>query len=145
MRYQDGFTLLELLLSVIILTLIAGFSLPFYVSFQQRNELDTTTNLTVDMLRRAQNYARSGDGDSQWGVATQGGQLTVFKGATYAARDTTEDEAVAIPGSISASGLAEVTFSKLRGIPSTTGSISLASTVNTTRTVTINAMGTVSY
>lgn len=142
---ERGFTLIELLLTVGILALIAGFSLPLQVSFQTRNELDTTTSLAVDMLRRAQQYARSGNEDSQWGFTAQSGTLTLFKGTTYATRDATEDETIAVPGSISTGNAVETSFSKLRGVPSQTGSLTLTSNNGDTRTITLNAAGMVNY
>lgn len=146
MRSEKGFTLIELLLSVAILALVAGFSLPFYVSFQTRNELDTTTNQMVDMLRRAQSYARNGNGDgSQWGVAVQGDAVTLFKGTTYATRDSAVDEIMTLPRSVNPGGLSEVSFTKLKGVPSQPGVFNLASSVGTTRTITLNAAGMVSY
>ncbi|MEK7153508.1 MAG: type II secretion system protein [Patescibacteria group bacterium] len=141
---QRGFTLVEALLSVAIIGLLVGMSLPIYQSFQTRNDLDITTQSVADMLRRAQTYARGVSGDSQWGVAIQSGAATLFKGASFAARDAAYDEATIIPSTTNVSGVSEVLFSKLAGAPSTTGSITLTSS-NDTRVVTINAKGMVSY
>jgi hypothetical protein len=71
--------------------------------------------------------------------------VTVFKGASYAGRAAGFDETINLPGSVTATGLSEVTFSKLSATPNTTGSLTLSSTTNDTRTVTINAKGMVSY
>jgi prepilin-type N-terminal cleavage/methylation domain-containing protein len=145
MTQQRGFTLIELLLSVAIISIIAGISLPVYVSFQTRNELATTTSAVVEMLRRAQNYARAGMNDSQWGVAVTASSATLFKGSSYASRDTSHDEVLTLSGSLSASGLGEVVFAKLTGMPSTTGSITLTSSTNDTDVLTLNAKGVVAY
>lgn len=142
---QAGFTLIELLLSVAMIGMIAGISLPVYVSFQTRNDLATTTDTVVEMLRRAQNYARSGQNDGQWGVSIQSTSATIFQGATYTSRDTTYDEVSAFPGSVTASGLSETVFGKLTGIPSATGTVTLTSSTSDTDAMTINAKGVVSY
>lgn len=140
-----GFSLIELLLSVAIIGILTGLSAPLYASFQNRNDLDLTAQSISEMLRRAQIYARGVSGDSQWGVQIQTSSATLFKGATYAGRDAAYDEVTAIPASMTPSGLASVTFSKLDAAPSATGSITLTSNVNDTRTVTINAKGMVAY
>jgi len=142
---QRGFTLLEVLLSVTIIAMVAGLSLPFYLSFQTRNELDISTTTVVDMLRRAQNYSRNGNGDSQWGVALQSGNATLFKGSSYSARDTSYDETWSM-GAVTNAGMSEVTYSKVAAAPNTSGTITLTSTpTNETRTITLNAKGMVNY
>lgn len=142
---RSGFTLIELLLSIALIGIIAGISLPVYVSFQTRNELATTTSTVVDTLRRAQNYARTGMNDSQWGVSIQANSLVLFKGSTYASRDMTMDEVSTLPGSVVASGLGEVVFSKMLGAPTVTGSVVLASSTGDTKTMTVNNKGMVAY
>lgn len=141
-----GFTLVELLLSVSIIGTLVGLSLPLYRSFQTQNDLDLTTHAVVSMVRRAQTYARGVNGDSVWGVHIQSGSATLFKGTTYASRDAGYDETTTIPPTFTVGGLADITFSKLAAVPSTTGSITLTSTTtNDTRTVTLNGKGMVSY
>lgn len=142
---QAGFTLIELLLSVTIIGILAGLSLPVYESFARRNDLEVTTQSVVAAVRRAEVYARSVRGDSVWGVAFQSTGVTLYKGSTYASRDTSFDEIVEMPGSISVSGLSEVQFAKMSGSPSTSGTVTFTSTTNDTRVITLNAKGMVSY
>jgi prepilin-type N-terminal cleavage/methylation domain-containing protein len=139
---ERGFTLVEMLLSLGIIALLTGLSVPVYNTFLARNDLDITTQGIVAALRRAQTYSRAVEGDSQWGVAVVSGKAVLFKGATYAARDTAFDETTTIAANVTTSGLSEITFAKLTAAPSTTGTTTL-STVNETRTVTINAEGMV--
>lgn len=140
-----GFSLIEMLLSVAIISMLVGISLPVYVPFQTRNELEITTQTIADMLRRAQTYARGVNGDSQWGVAVQSGDATLFKGTSFATRDTAYDETSAISPATAVSGLGEVVFAKLTATPSTTGTITLTASTNDVRTITINGKGMVSY
>lgn len=142
-----GFTLMEVLLSVSIIAILTGLSAPIYASFQVRNDVDITTQSIADMLRRAQTYARGNSGDSQWGVRIQSDTATLFKGSTYAARVQAYDETTTIPGSMAPSGLinTDVVFTKLDAAPSSTGSITLTTNTNETRTITINAKGMVTY
>ncbi len=143
---QRGFTLLEVLLSVGIITVLAGISIPVYMSFNNRNDLDLAAQSLADSLRRAETYSRGVSNDSQWGVEIQTGAITLFKGAVFSSRDTSYDEVTILPGSFAVSGLNEVVFAKLSAAPSATGNISLTSSnLNETRTVTINAKGMVDY
>lgn len=146
MKSARGFTLIEVLLSVAIISLITGMSLPVLASFNDRNDLDLTAQGIVSQLRRAQTYARAVNGDSQWGVYAQNGSAVLFKGSSYAARDTSYDEPTTISPTVTVTGLSEFLFAKLDGTPSTTGSVTLTNTnTNETRTITINAKGMVSY
>jgi prepilin-type N-terminal cleavage/methylation domain-containing protein len=142
---QHGFTLLELLLSVAIITMLVGMSLPVYESFVRRNDLDLTTQRVADVVRRAEVYARGSSGDSAWGVEFLSTGITLFRGSTYSSRNTAYDETVTLPGTVTVSGTTELIFSRLSGFPNAAGSIALASTTNDTRTITVNAKGMVSY
>lgn len=140
-----GFSLIEVLLSVAIIGMLAGLSLPIYQSFQNRNELDIATQSLASALRRAQIYTRGVSGDSQWGVRVQSASITLFKGTSFAGRDTAFDEITTIPSNIVIGGDPEVVFAKLSGKPDAAGSTTLTGLNNEARTVTINAEGMVSY
>ena len=145
MKQPLGFTLLEMLLSVAAITVIAGISIPVYQSFQARNELDIAAVTVAQSLRRAQLLAQAGDGDSNTGVRVQSGGITVFHGASYALRDTAVDEDFSVPTSIVPSGVSEIVFTKFTGLPTSVGSFILNSSTGETRTITINAKGSVAY
>ncbi len=142
---QQGFTLLEVLLSIAIIGLITGIGIPVYQSFQVRNDLDIAAVSMVQSLRRAQILAEAVDGDTSWGVKVQVGSIVVFKGVSYATRDANYDETFQIPTNISLSGTQEVVFAKVTGLPQSSGSGVLTSNNNETRTITINAKGMVDY
>lgn len=145
-RRQNGFTLIEMLLSVSIIAMLAGLSLPVYLGLVTRNDLAIVTESTANALRRAQTYSRGVREDSQWGVAVQPTQIVLFKGASFATRDAAFDEPTLLPGQTTTSGITEVTFAKDTAWPNTTGSIAITSdAINETRTVTVNAKGMVSY
>ena len=143
---QRGFSLLEVLLSVAIIGVLMGLSLPLYQGFQNRNDLELTSQNITSMLRRAQAYARGINGNSQWGVRVQAGSAVLFKGNSYASRDTAYDETAVFSSSFGVSGMSEILFSKLLAAPNNTGSITLTNdSTNDTRTITINAEGMVSH
>jgi type IV pilus assembly protein PilE len=145
MNRSAGFTLLEVLLSVAIIGMLVGVSIPVYESFVRRNDLGLTAQSLAALLRRAETYARAANYDDAWGVEMQAGTATLFRGTSFASRNTAYDEALTIPASIASSGLAEVQFTKFTAAPNITGSITLTSTTSDVKTVTINSEGAVDY
>lgn len=145
MSGERGFTLVEVLLSTAIIVMLTGISLPVYESFVQKNDLDLTAETVASTLRRAETYARAVNGDSAWSVEIQPSAITLFQGTSFASRNTAYDETASVPASVTPGGLGEVQFAKFTALPNATGSITLTGTTTDTRTVTINAKGTVDY
>ncbi len=96
-------------------------------------------------LRRAQVHSVASDGDTVWGVHVGVGGILLFKGISYVGRDQAFDENTSIPTSITIGGINDITFSKVFGLPNATGTITLTSQSNETRTITINEKGMVDY
>jgi prepilin-type N-terminal cleavage/methylation domain-containing protein len=142
-----GFTLLEVLLSIALLGLIAGFSAPLYVSFQNRNDLDIATSSTVQNLRRAQMLAQASVDDMAWGLYLQTGSVTIFRGTSFAGRNSNFDEVYPISSSIVISKLEEIIFNKFSGLPTapSVGTITLTNINNETRDIIINDQGMFEY
>ena len=145
MKKQAGFTLIEMLLSVAIIGMLVGMSMPVYESFVRRNDLDLTTQTTAALIRRAAMYARTLNGDSSWSVEFQTSTITLFKGTDFAGRTTSFDETISVPGSITVGGLGEVQFTKFTGAPNTTGSVTLTSSLGDVKTVTVGTKGVIGY
>jgi prepilin-type N-terminal cleavage/methylation domain-containing protein len=145
MKSLQGFTLIEVMLSMACIAIIAGMSIPAYNAFQVKNDLDTAAVSLATSLRRAQALAQSRSGDSMWGVYAATGSILIYKGSSYATRDTSQDEVTTISPVITISGLKEVTFGKVWGVPVVTGTTTLMSLRNDTRTITINQKGMVDY
>lgn len=137
--------MIEVALSVAMMSIIFGMSIPMYRTFAIRNNLDITVNQIVQSLRRAQTLAQVGDGDTSWGVHVGVGSILIYKGASYATRDVTFDEDTSIPTNIVHSGLQDVLFSKVTGMPQSTGTFILTSVSSEIRNVTINQKGMVEY
>ena len=140
-----GFTLLEALLTFALVAVLAGISIPVYQSFQQRNDLDIATNTCVQSLRRAQTLAQAVANDQSWGVYLASGNLTIYQGVNYTSRDPNFDEFFDLPASVSVDSPKEFVFSKVSGLPTAAGNVTLISSNNQTKTITVNSKGTVSY
>ena len=137
--------MLEIALSLAILGIMFGISMPVYRIFMIRNDLDIATMTLVQDLRRAQTLSQVAHGDSTWGVHIGVGSILIFKGVSYAARDVSFDEDTSMPTSITVSGLNTIMFTKLTGTPQSTGTTTLTSSANEIRNITINEKGMVDY
>jgi len=138
-----GFTLIEILLSVALITLIMGFSVPFYSSLQSKNSLSVSASALTQSLREAKLRSQAVDGDSPWGVYVEIESIILFQGATYATRNPGYDQTFDLPQGIVPTGLNEVVFTKLEGQPSQIGSITLTHSNGPTVDLTINEKGMV--
>ena len=143
-RGRDGVTLIEVVLSLALIVLIFGIATPIYQDYQIRNGVDISVNTIVENLRRAQILSEAVDGDSTWGVNITSGNITLFKGASFVARDSSFDESSDMLSSILPSGLTEIVFSKLDGFPNNVGILTLTAN-GTSRTISINEKGTVIF
>jgi prepilin-type N-terminal cleavage/methylation domain-containing protein len=141
---NQGFTLLEILLCVAMIGIIAGVTAPLYNGMLTKNDLDIATTTVVQSVRRAQILSQGMERDSSWGVKVQSGSIVIFKGTSYATRDTTLDETTPMPTIIGVSGTTEYVFNELTGTPQTTGSLTLTSN-SSSKTITINAKGTTDF
>lgn len=142
MKKNYGFTLIELLLVVAIVAILGVSGSAIGQRFLVSNYLENKTNELVSVLRTAQLNAISGKEDSQWGVNVTGGQIILFKGSSYAGRDTDFDTSFKIPGSVGVTN-DEVVFSQVSGEPDAVATYSLSASGASGRTVTVNELGVV--
>lgn len=141
---RRGFTLVELLLSITTIGILSAITAPIWSRVQTKNDLDVSMVTLVHSLRRAQALSVASEGDSLWGVETLSGSITIFKGSSYLGRDANYDEIYSMPTVIGISGPTEITFSKLLGAPSTTGTVTLTDGEDSANIV-INSKGMVSF
>lgn len=137
--------MLEIALSMSILGMIFGMTIPMYRIFSVRNDLDIAASTLVQDYRRAQTLSMIADGDSMWGVHVATGSILIYKGSSYVTRNGAFDENTEMPTSIVVSGLTNVTFNKQTGLPQSTGTTTFTSITNEARNVTINQKGMVDY
>jgi prepilin-type N-terminal cleavage/methylation domain-containing protein len=121
---RRGFTLIEILLVVGVLGIVSSFSVPAYRTYQARSDLNLATEQTIQGLARAKLLSQNAEGDSGWGFYVPAGVL--YRGTGYGQRESGADEVFPMPSTVSVSGsILDVSYSKLEGKPSATGSIIL--------------------
>ncbi|MEI8229599.1 MAG: hypothetical protein WCG83_00490 [Candidatus Peregrinibacteria bacterium] len=139
---RSGFTAVETLLTIGIIAVTSGIIAPLYRSYVVRSDLGIAVEQTMQALSRSQILSRSGLENATWGFAVAEGVL--FSGDGYPVRDVEFDESYPLPKSIRVSGLTEVTFQRVTGIPNQTGDIIFTSNWSLEqRILTVSADGTV--
>jgi len=114
---MKAFTLIEILLVVIILTVLTGSAIPISINFYKTQQLDVNVKGVVQSLRRAQLKAMSIESDSIFGVYLTNDSYILFKGSSFDNRDIPFDEVFDLPQIITISGIQEIAFSKFEGMP----------------------------
>ena len=136
---KKGFTAIETLLTLGIIAITAGMSVPMYQNYQIRSDLDLAVAQTLHNLASAQLKSQSGEEDGQWGVSIEDG--TVFTGENYVTRDDDFDDTIALPIGISVFGITEVMYSRIDGIPSPAGEVIIEAENGERRIITISEDG----
>ncbi len=142
--YYSGFTLIELMLTVGILSILLMISAPVIGRYVLRNDVDVVSNIITQDLYRAQSLARNGENDGKWGVYVQNGSITVFQGNSYATRNTARDEVYTFSSSITFTGQKEYVFEKFSGKVLVPGSITVVN-ASDNKVITVSSQGVVDY
>lgn len=139
-----GFTLVEIIVSLSIISLLAGMTFYSYKNLQVNNDFFYSQQIIIKALRRAQFSSQAVYHDDAWGVHLNGQQVIIFKGSDFNNRLVDFDEKFTLPKNIILSGLEDIKFNKFDGLPSSAGEI-MISYLNETKTIVINQKGTISY
>lgn len=142
--YSRGFTLIEFMLAVAILLILAGTAPVFYSRFLLQDAALEAADRLAFSLRNAQGYALSGKGGAPWGVAISGGDIVLFRGASFAARTPALDRRVSLPANVSVGGFSETVFARVSGIPNAPATITITASGGVSRSLVLNAAGVVS-
>jgi hypothetical protein len=147
LRMRSAFTALEIAVVLAVLSIAAGISVPMYQRYMARSNIEIARQNIAQGIERAKFLSQVGMNDSKWGFSTDSipGRGVLFMGESFAERDSAYDEMYAVPESVAITGLTEVVFTKVTGLPSTSGEITLRSQYDDEAvvTVTLGAAGEV--
>ena len=124
-----AFSLTEVLIVIFILAIVFLFTVPVGIRFFAVSQLDTATDEVIQTLRRSQALSSTQENDSTYGVFFSPSGYTLFKGGSYATRDSSYDQVYILSGDVTAitSFVAnDVIFKKLSGEPDESGLITLS-------------------
>jgi prepilin-type N-terminal cleavage/methylation domain-containing protein len=140
---KKGFTLVEISLVIALFFILLSFAVPYGLRFFKVERLDGISRDLLETLRLTQSQAASQNLDSNYGVSINSSAFISFKGNSFASRNVAYDQEFAIPNGIEVSGLSEIVFYKLTGLPNQSGEIRLSSGSRIS-VITINSQGAIS-
>lgn len=141
---ERGLTLMEIMLSMALLSIVTTGSYVLYVNVAQKGQMDTVTREVATLMQRAIALARAGEGDSEWGIYMDQPYTVLFKGSSFESRDESFDEKVTLPD-FELSGTMEYIFARVTGFPQEAGAVTFTNEQNgDVRTILINEKGTIS-
>lgn len=140
-----GFTLIELILVVAIITTVGGLSASFYGRFINQNAVSNTVDQIVQLTRKAQTYAMLSrkSNSAGWGICLSSPNLILYQGVSCLSKNSALDEKFQVNTAISISGLTDINFTRVNGIPSTTPTI-VVSGLGISKQVVVNSLGMIS-
>ncbi len=141
---REAFTLIEVLISLTLTALLARAGIPLVMDSYRTYLLASEVRTAVSIMRRAESFAMSNQGQSAHGVRILADQFLLFRGASYASRTQAYDEAFPRLSGITISGPDEVVFASVSGLPSATGTIGLSNGPKSAN-ITVNSQGSISF
>jgi type II secretory pathway pseudopilin PulG len=136
-----AFTLLETLLIIATIVFLAALIFPLSLDFFKDQQLQSATQGILQTLRRAQLKAMAVEQDSNFGVYITNTNYTLFKGNSFAIRESNFDEIFPLSSTISVqSPPKEIIFLKMEGRP-TSSQIIILNSGSRSQTISINEVG----
>lgn len=141
----DGFTLVELVITVAILGLLTGIIMSTFSDYAARQQATSEINDVTRSVIEQRSRALAALDDSEHGVHVASSSITFFEGTTYSA-GANGNRIISLLATDATSsfsnGLTYISFSRMTGEPSATGTIELfSSRLQSTTTITIHDSG----
>lgn len=151
-----GFTIIEIVVALGIVGMISVVVVSNFLDITKRTDLGGALQELVGVVELAQSKTLASEDSSQYGIyfdsVTSPHQYILFKGTSFAARDTSYDKRYSLPGTIeffaiSFVGGSEVIFNKLTGTTEQSGSVTLRlkSDTSQAKTLFISNTGAISF
>lgn len=112
MASARGFTLVELLLVLGLITVLSLGAVTLQRSVAAGRAVRAAGETLVVALREAQARAAAMAGDDGWSVRIANDSVTVYRGASFAARDSADDRVSAFAIPVVTAGPGDVVFAK---------------------------------
>jgi prepilin-type N-terminal cleavage/methylation domain-containing protein len=144
---QKGFSLVELLIVLAILSVLFVVFLARFTTFGQQVDMESASQRIVSAFQLARNQTLASEEESVYGVHFETNKYVLFKGNDYAtSTDKKEydlDKTEIYEINLLPSGTTDVIFTRVRGSTVNTGNIKirLIDDTSRTRTVIINSLG----
>jgi prepilin-type N-terminal cleavage/methylation domain-containing protein len=146
-KHAHGFTLIELIVSMAVLAVIVGFIVVAFQNYANYQRFNTASSLLKTTLLNTRADARNSVSGQPHGIKISNNSITTFVGNTYNATNPNNQvisfNEVTFTPDLSA-GTDEIIFAQLSGLPSATGTITIAGSVYAaSSTATITASGVI--
>lgn len=140
-----GYSYVQILLVIALLAMLAAVTSPYYLQWQQRQRLASTTLLVFSDLRIVQTRAKQRTHDAVWGmhIDDSAKAYIIFHGLTYNPADQ-YNYSVSYPASVTLSPNQDMVFSPVTGAVSSGSTVVTVSSVNfptETEQITLNDVG----
>lgn len=139
-KHISGFTLVEIILVVAIISLLSFSVYSTSSKFLIKNNLEDSLNNLVSSLRTAQINSINSKGTAKWGVNILSDQIILFYGDSYAGRDDSYDQIYHISKSVTVTPK-EIIFNRVEGNVASGLVISVTNNVGESAQVSINQQG----
>lgn len=142
---QKGFTLIEVLLVVAIMSIIVTVSLSSWQSFSDATNLGNTAKMIETKIKLAKSYSLSAANDVNYGIHMEAGSVTIFPAdAAYVFGDP-ENQVFALTDGVEIYDGAgnNIVFGRLTGATADSGviGIRIANNPSKTKVITVNSQG----
>lgn len=136
-----AFSLLELLLVMGLVSILAATALPLSTAIYSRTLVRTKADEFGASLRQARANTIAGKENSQWGVRSTASSITLYKGTSFATRDSAFDQSFVVPSSISITQ-DEIVFLPVTGGVASAQSVTVSNAVETV-TIEVTTVGAI--
>ena len=151
LSFKHGFTLVELLVVVAIMSVVSMIIFNTFVTFKTNQALNMDTDTVVEVLRQARNQTLTSKNSSSYGVHFSSTKVTLFVGTSYIVGSPTNQDFILsstdtiLTISLAPSG-SDVVFDRLTGETVNYGTVVVSSPgISKSKTVTIYKTGLMEY
>lgn len=143
---EQGFTLFEVIIVLAIFAVLSAVVVGSFVVLQKRSGVDSSAQEFVNALKLAQSKTLASEQSKAYGVyintSVSPHRYIIFRGATYASRETAFDQEYQLPSSIEFFGISlgggnEIVFERLTGFSAQSGNVSVRFKTDTSQSKTI--------